>query len=140
VYLLDTNVISEMRKVPSGRADPNVIMWLEDKPLSELFISVITLMELEIGVRLLERRDSVQGRLIRTWLENHIRPAFDDRCLMIDQDVALICASYHIPDPRSERDAFIAATAHHNGLKIITRNQRDFDGMADHIINPWHVD
>lgn len=137
MYLLDTNVISEIRKAPAGKADTNVIAWASDKPLSELFISVITLMELEIGVQLLERKDHTHGHLIRTWLENHIRPTFHDRCLVIDEDVARLCAGYHVPNPRSERDALIAATAQQNKLKIVTRNERDFEAMSEHIINPW---
>ena len=137
MYLLDTNVISELRKAGSGRADVNVINWAKEKPTSSLFISTITILEIEMGVLQIERKDPKQAAIYRTWLNSHVLKAFSDRILSIDTSVALKCAQLHIPDPKSERDAMIAATAITHGLTLVTRNEKDFKHIAIDVINPW---
>ena len=135
-FLLDTNVVSELRK-PERRADPAVRAWARNQPATALFISVITVMELEIGVRRLERRDPSQGGLLRTWLDEQVLTAFAGRILDIDVDVARRAAAMHVPDPRSDRDALIAATAVVNGSIVATRNAKDFVGTGAEIVDPW---
>lgn len=137
MYILDTNVISELRKARSGKADPNEIAWAESVSADELFVSVITLMELELGVASLERRDAEQGDMLRTWLEQQVLPEFEERTLPIDTAVALCCARLHIPDKRSERDALIAATALTHAMTVVTRNTSDFNRTGVTLINPW---
>ncbi len=137
MYLLDTNVISELRKAKSGKSNPNVIAWAKDISPSSLFLSVITILELEIGVLSIERRDPVQGAALRTWLNSHVFPVFSERILYVDVAVAQRCAKLHVPDPRSDRDAIIAATALVHGMTIVTRNVDDFDYADLAIINPW---
>ena len=137
MYLLDTNVVSELRKVKSGRADPEVGRWSQSVPVSRLFISVISLMELESGVLRVARRDTAQAIMLRTWMTEHVRPAFAGRVLPIDEAVALRCAALHVPDPCSERDALIAATALVHGMTVVTRNVADFLPTGVTLFNPW---
>jgi len=136
-FLLDTNVVSELRKAKAGKADPNVVAWAAEVPSSSLFLSAITVLELETGVLQVERRDPVQGAILRTWMDRHVLPAFSGRVLPVDTAVALRCASLHVPDPRSERDSLIAATALVHGMTVVTRNVVDFVGTNVVILNPW---
>ena len=136
MYVLDTNVVSELRKA-RGKADKNVMAWAAAMLPSALFLSVITVMELEQGTLLIERRDPAQGAVLRRWLENHVLPAFAGRVLPIDIAVAQCCARLHIPDPRAERDALIAATALVHGMIVVTRNVVDFQPAGVRVINPW---
>jgi len=137
MYLLDTNVISELRKAKSGKADAKVIAWANSISATQLFISVITVLELETGVLLIERKDPTQGALLRTWLNAHVLPAFSDRIISVDTAVAHQCARLHVPDPRSDRDALIAATALVHGMTVVTRNVADFEATGVELLNPW---
>lgn len=137
MYLLDTNVVSELRKVHSGKADPNVALWAENVDAANLFVSAITIMELELGVLSIERKDATQGAMLRVWLEQHVLPEFSVRTLPIDTTVAQRCARLHIPDKRGERDALIAATALVHGMTVVTRNVADFQSTGVTILNPW---
>ncbi len=137
MFLLDTNVLSELRKAGSGKADPNVISWMSARDAESFYISAVTLMELDLGILLMERRDPSQGARLRTWMDDYVLPEFADRILTVDRTVALRCARLHIPDPRPERDAFIAASALVHGMTIVTRNVSDFAPMGTAIVNPW---
>jgi toxin FitB len=137
MYLLDTNVVSELRKVKVGRADAHVAAWAQNIPVARLFISVITLLELESGVLLLSRRDSAQGDLLRQWLSDHVMPAFAGRILPVNEAVTLRCAPLHVPDPQPERDALIAATALVHGMTVVTRNVADFEPLGVALLNLW---
>lgn len=134
MYLLDTNVISELRK---PQADKNVVAWAKTVAAPRMYISAITLKELETGVLQMERHDPAQGKVLRTWLKRHVMPAFDARILPIDATVALRCASLHVPDRANEGDALIAATALVHGLTVVTRNVTDFQSSGVTLINPW---
>lgn len=137
MFLLDTNVVSELRKAKAGKADANVVAWATDIPVSSLFLSAITILELEVGILLLHRRDPVQGALLRTWLDGHVLPAFAGRVLSVDTAVAQCCARLHVPDPCAERDALIAATALVHGMTVVTRNIADFASTSVPALNPW---
>ena len=137
ILLLDTNVVSELRKVRGGKADANVSRWAEQVVPSELYISVVTLHELELGVLLAEWRDPAQGAVLRRWLESHVHPAFVGRILPVDEAVARQAARLHVPDPRPVRDALIAATAQVHGMTVATRNVDDFAPMGVPVLNPW---
>ncbi|CAD0304680.1 MULTISPECIES: type II toxin-antitoxin system VapC family toxin [Xanthomonas] len=137
MYVLDTNVLSELRKVRLGKADANVTAWSESIDAADLFVSVITIMELELGVLSIERKDATQGAMLRSWLEQHVLPEFSGRTLPIDISVAQRCARLHIPDKRGERDALIAATALVHGMAVVTRNAADFQPTGVIIVNPW---
>ncbi len=139
MFILDTNVVSELRKVRAGKAHPNVAAWAETVDASALYLSVITVQELELGVLLAERRDGAQGALLRVWLNAHVLPAFQGRVLPVDTAVALCSAGLHVPDPRPVRDALIAATALVHGMPVVTRNTADFDPTGVRTINPWHA-
>ncbi|MEJ1389547.1 MAG: type II toxin-antitoxin system VapC family toxin [Candidatus Sedimenticola sp. (ex Thyasira tokunagai)] len=137
MYLLDTNVISELRKAKTAKADKNVVTWAESVSATRLFLSVITILELETGILLVERRDPRQGAMLHSWINTHVLPAFSDRILVVDTAVAQRCAKLHVPDPRSDRDAIIAATAMVHDMTVVTRNVDDFISTSVDILNPW---
>ena len=137
MYLLDTNVVSELRKAKSGKANKNVVVWADTVIATRLFLSAITILELEIGVLLVERRDPLQGGILRSWLSTHVLPAFADRILPFDTAAAQRCAQLHVPDRGSDRDTIIAATALVRGLVVVTRNVDDFECTGVDLLNPW---
>jgi len=137
-YLLDTNVLSELRK-SSRSANPAVRAWIAARRPSELYLSVVTIMEIDIGVGRVERRDSVHGKRLRTWLEDTVLDAFSGRILPIDLAIARRAARLHVPAPRPERDAMIAATAGEHGMTVVTRNVNDFEPTGVTIIDPWEA-
>jgi predicted nucleic acid-binding protein len=137
MFLLDTNVVSELRKAPSGKADHNVARWARQVPAAHLFLSVISLQELEIGTLLAERRDPARGAVLRRWLEERVLPAFAERILPVDTAVARRSAALHVPDQRPVRDGLIAATALVHGMTVATRNVADFSPTGVPITNPW---
>jgi toxin FitB len=135
MFLLDTNVISELRR--PHRTDPKVAAWADGESPMDMFISSITILELETGALLLQRRDTRQGRVIRQWIEDRVLTAFAERILVVDATVARRCALFHVPDPRPYRDSLIAATALVHDLIVVTRNRADFAPMAVTVLNPW---
>ncbi|MGC1861389.1 MAG: type II toxin-antitoxin system VapC family toxin [Methylocystis sp.] len=135
MFLLDTNVVSELRRVE--KADQKVLAWASSAPLASFFLSVVTVLELEFGALSVERRDKAQGAVLRSWIDDQILPRFEGRVVPIDTAVALRCAKLHVPDPRAERDALIAATALVHGMTIVTRNVADFEPTGVRILNPW---
>ena len=137
MYLLDTNVVSELRKIRLGKADVHVAQWADNVEAADLYVSVITIQELEIGVLLAERRDPSQGANFRAWLDVHVLPAFNGRILSVDTAVALRSARLHVPDPRPVRDGLIAATALVHGMTVVTRNIADFSPAGVAVLNPW---
>lgn len=137
MFLLDTNVISELRKAGDGKADANVTAWLSGVDGTSVYISAVTLMELELGILRVERRDTAQGERLRTWMRTRVLPEFSDRTLPIDVAVVLRCARLHVPDPLPERDAYLAATALVHGLTMVTRNMADFEPTGVRLLNPW---
>ncbi|MFC3165862.1 type II toxin-antitoxin system VapC family toxin [Ciceribacter thiooxidans] len=136
-FLLDTNVVSELRKIGDGKADPNVLAWIEAEDAIRFYISAITILELERGVLGVQRRDARQGARLRSWLDDRVRPEFSGRILPIDDAVATRCAHLHVPDRRNEADALIAATALVRNLTVVTRNVKDFEGTGVIVVDPW---
>lgn len=138
MFLLDTNVVSELRKAKAGKANRGVTEWASEVPAALMFMSVISLHELEHGVLLAERRDPAQGKLLRRWLDGSLVAAFADRFLPVDEQVAREAAALHVPDPAPFRDALIAATARVHTMSVVTRNVGDFDRFAGlDVTNPW---
>ena len=137
MFLLDTNVVSELRKIRLGKANRHVAKWADSVDAADLFLSAITIQELEMGVLLAERRDPSQGAIFRAWLNGHVLPAFSGRVLPVDIAVAQRSARLHVPDPRPVRDALIAATALVHGMTVVTRNVADFEPTGVLILNPW---
>lgn len=136
-YLLDTNVVSELRKVRLGRANPGVAQWADGVNAADLYLSVVTVQELEMGVLLLLRRDPAQGAVLRAWLDTQVLPAFVQRTLPVDLAVAQRSAALHVPNPRPVRDGLIAATALVHGMTVVTRNVADFQPCGVPVLNPW---
>ncbi|QQD73266.1 type II toxin-antitoxin system VapC family toxin [Acidithiobacillus ferrivorans] len=139
MFLLDTNVISELRKAGDGKANANVVAWLSSVDAAAFYLSTVTIMELELGILRIERRDPAQGAMLRSWMDGYILPEFSERTFSIDTRVALRCARLHVPDPRSDRDALIAATALVYGMTVVTRNLADFEPTGVPLLNPWDV-
>jgi predicted nucleic acid-binding protein len=137
MYLLDTDVISELRKAKSGRANAGVVKWAKAVPATSLYVSAISILELEMGVLLVERREAHQGAMLRAWLEDQVLPTFAGRVIAVDTAVARCCARLHVPDPRADRDALIAAAALVHGMKVVTRNVADFAPTGVATIDPW---
>lgn len=135
-YLLDTNVLSEIRK-PAHVADSTVRAWFSGLNAETLWVSVISVLEIELGIARIERRDPTQAQRLQSWLEDDLLEVFEYRILAVDLPVARAAARLHVPDPKSERDALIGATALVNGCTIATRNVKDFNGMGTKLINPW---
>ncbi len=137
MFLLDTNVVSELRRAGSGKADPGVVAWAEQADPAALFLSVVSLHELEMGVRLKQHRDPRQGQLLRHWLDQQVVPSFAGRILPVDEAVARCSAALHVPDPRPLRDGLIAATALVHAMVVVTRNVGDFLPTGVDVLNPW---
>ena len=137
MYLVDTNVVSELRKGTSAGMNQGVLEWSLSVTTPSLFLSVITILELEKGVLGVARRDPAQARILRRWLDGNVLEAFSGRILPIDTAVARRCGALHVPNPRPDRDALIAATALVHGMTVVTRNVGDFDSLGVEIVNPW---
>ena len=139
MFLLATNVVSELRKVRSGKANPGVDACAEKVPSVELFISAITIQELEHGVLLMERSDPTQGAMLREWLDQSVTAAFKNRVIAVDERVARSAAALHVPDPAPFRDALIGATALVHEMTVVTRDLKDFRRFHGvDILNPWN--
>jgi toxin FitB len=137
MFLLDTNIISESRKLGTDRIDPNMASWFAGADVEATYLSAMTIFELERGVRQMERRDERQGAALRRWLKDQVLATYENRTLPLSREVAQICAGLHIPDPKSERDAWIAATAIHANLTLVSRNVSDFAGVGVRLVNPF---
>jgi toxin FitB len=135
MFVLDTNVISELR---DGKAKPEkkVLAWADSQSASLMFITAITILELEKGVILLERKMPPQGNALRLWLDG-LRTVFSGRIIPFTEKTATICAGLHIPKTRPERDTMIAASALEHRFTIVTRNDADFKIQGLTVINPW---
>lgn len=137
IFVLDTNVVSELCKAGDGKADVNVVMWLNAQDTASFYVSIITIMELDLGITRMEKRDPRQGASLRSWMNEHVLPTFSARTIMIDHAVAKACANLHADNPRPDRDALIAASAIAHRMTVVTRNVKDFGSMNVDIINPW---
>lgn len=137
MHLLDTNVVSELRKIRLGKADANVAAWANDVDVSALYLSSISIQELEIGILLMERKDSTQGAVLRIWFSQQVLPVFAGRIMAMDTAIAQASARLHVPNPRPVRDTIIAATALVHGMTVVTRNVIDFQSTGVKIVNPW---
>ena len=135
MFLLDTNVLSELRR--RDRNDRAVAAWADSLNPSDLFLSVVTILEIEAGALMVQRRDEAQGAMLRAWIDGKVLPAFEGRIISVDLAVAQCCARLHVPDPRGERDALIAATAIVHRMTVVTRNIADFQPMGVALLNPW---
>jgi len=135
MYILDTDIISALRR--PEKSDPQVAAWAAQTPVLLHFVSSVSLYEIEIGILLRERKDPVQGAVLRAWMHGQLMPRFEGRILPVDAAVALRAAALHIPDPRPERDAFIAATALVHGMAVVTRKVADFESTGVETVNPW---
>ena len=135
MFLLDTNVISELRV---GKANPSAAVrrWAAATPANQLYLSAISVLELDTGVLLMERKDTQQGQILRSWLQSVLKE-FSSQILPFGGTTAVLCAAMHVPNRRSDRDAMIAAAAKEHGYVIVTRNTNDFENCGVQLLNPW---
>jgi predicted nucleic acid-binding protein len=133
-YLLDTNVVSDLRR--PAKASRAFRDWFEQHQREPMWVSVVTLGEIEQGVSQVERRDLEQGELLRSWFEEQVLATFEQFAIPVDADIARTAARLRVPDPRPWVDSIIAATAIVGNLALVTRNTRDFPDDVRHI-NPW---
>ena len=137
MFLLDTNIVSEIRKIQQGKANPHLAAWVKQTPANQMYISAITLLELEKGIMRIERQDEQQGTILRAWLDQQVKPAFKGRILPFDEYTAPICATMHTPNPKPITDSLIAAITKQHGLTVVTRNVKDFAETGVKIFNPF---
>jgi len=137
MYLLDTNIISELKKLDSGKIHPQVQRWAYSINLMQTKISVVSITEIRTGILSLARKDQAQAASLDNWFTNRLLPAYRTRTLSVDTEVALICAQLHTPTKRPINDAYIAATAIAHNLTPVTRNVRDFQGLPLMLENPF---
>ncbi len=139
MFLLDINALSELRKAGDGKADARLIAWISAVDAGTLYLSAITLMELEVGILRVERCDAAQGARLRAWMTHHVLPEFLDQTLPVDTAVVPRCAALQVPEPRAERDALIAATARVHGMTVVIRSVADFEATGVPLLNPWEA-
>lgn len=137
MYLLDTNLISEIRRIKFGKCNAGVASWIETIRFEEVYTNVVVMMELERGILSMERKDPAQGLVLRRWFENQVKSTFEGRILQMDEITASLCARLHVPDKSPENDAWIAATALRHKLTLVTRNTKDFEHMGVKLLNPF---
>jgi toxin FitB len=137
MYLVDTNVVSELRRL--RLANQNVVTWFSQQRTEDLYLSVISILEVEQGYLKLQRHDIKQAKVIRDWIDQNLIESFRGRILSIDTKIAQCCAALHVPDRKSYGDAMIAATAITHNMTIVTRNTADFQATGAKMINPWQV-
>ena len=137
LYLLDTNVVSETRKIKNGKADTNFIRWFAHVNQDSLHISVVVLMELQRGILSVARRDAGQAEGLRLWYRHGVLDFYRGRILGVDECTADICAGLHVPDKSPENDAWIAALALQHNLALVTRNTSDMQHAGIKLFNPF---
>lgn len=137
MYLLDTNIVSELRKAEKGRADAQVLQWFSCIKIQHAYLSVISLAEIQTGILLLARRDEQAAAILQDWLKMRLLPEFAQRILPLDVQAALLSAQFHVPDKSPLNDAYIAATAKTHGLTLVTRHVRDFAGLGIEVFDPF---
>lgn len=135
MHLLDTEVVHALREAKSGRADAALTAWASGAARASLFVSALTLLELETAIARAERKDKAQGAALRDWLDNRVARAFEGRILPIDAAVVRRRASVPLTDGR---DALLAATALEHGMTLATRDQAAFTKVPRlKLFNPW---
>jgi toxin FitB len=137
MYIFDTNVVSELRKMLSGRAALSVSQWAQSIPPDDVYLSSIVIYEIKLGILKLAPRDGKQAALLDAWLSDQILPTFSGKILPIDEKVAILVAHMMTPQTRPFRDVLIAATAQHYDYTVVTRNVRDFANLPVKVFNPW---
>lgn len=140
MFLLDTNVVSELRRTRTRRPNPSVAAWIDSIEPAKLFLSSVTLLELEIGIVLKGRHNPAQAEVFQIWYEQHVLPTFAGRILDFDRMAAHHTALFHGFATPPYRDGLIAGIAAANRLTVATRNTEDFRPLGVPVLNPWEFE
>ncbi|ATY31445.1 type II toxin-antitoxin system VapC family toxin [Sphingomonas psychrotolerans] len=133
MYLLDTPIVFELRRARAGEADPGLAAWAASVARERLFLSAISLVELEATIERTTRHDKTAGAALRSWLDVQLLPAFEGHILALDAAVARRRGQLALVDTR---DALFAATALEHGLTLVTRNLAAFKGTRVKLFDP----
>ena len=133
-YLIDTNVISEIRK--GSRCNPGVKSWLAEAFSAEVYLSVLTLGEIRKGIENVRRRDKPTADALESWFRE-VENNFSDHILPVDQAISEQWGRFNVPDPLPTVDSLLAATAQVHGLTLVTRNLKDVERTGVDCLNPF---
>jgi len=133
-YLVDTNIVSELRK--KRRCDPGVAAWFAQVPSEEIYLSALTLGEIRKGIESLRRRDAASAEVLDRWL-HELAADYAGRILPIDQAIAEQWGRFNVPDPLSMLDSLLAATASVHRMTLVTRNLKDVERTGVGCLNPF---
>lgn len=139
MYLFDTNIVSEMRKIKRGDADKQLVTWLQSVSHTDFYTNAVVLMELQRGILGKVRKDPQQAKNLENWFQTAVKTMFEGRILPIDETTATICARLHVPNLTPENDAWIAASAIQHNLTLVTRNTKDFQHPNLRVFNPFET-
>lgn len=138
MYLLDTNIISQIRKINAPSCPIAFKSWFDSVDLTMCYLSAITVFEVELGILQKSRKDPVQAQILRDWFENQVKTEFATRILPIDTQSALKSAGFHVPNPASLPDSLIAGVAVAYNMILVTKNAKDFIDFQDiQLFNPF---
>jgi predicted nucleic acid-binding protein len=135
LFLLDTNVVSELRK--AARCDARVTAWQAAQKPEACFLSVITLLEIRLGIELARKSDREKAGVLEAWFEQRVKPGFAGRIIAVDEKISEMCGRLHAQRPRSFRGGLILSTAAVHSLTVVTRNVKDFADSGVAVIDPW---
>ena len=137
MYLLDTSVLSVLRS--PGEEDAKLVAWASQQQTFNLYVSSISILELKLAILQKRKISPGEGEVLNTWLQKQVLQGFKGWVVAFDGEMAEYCAALHVPNPKSERDAMIAATCLVKNLSLVTRHPLDYKHIKIQTIKPWEA-